>query len=646
MKKNKKNFTTEQNDQYIIKEQKDESVQSLLKQKRKNSFESKEQLEEEQSEEINFCKFCKTKIGTKDLQLLNNLKNNDFANIINNEKMELNNSNSDSLNNILINNDDDEKKKKLFFFKNLKKCCGACIQKIIKNREMSNINLSNNYIYNIEEELKMLKLVLSKNNEVETKIKEIINDLDYFKEEKNINNNNKNTKIISIKNNLIENYDKLKEIKNYLEDIIEKKNLFINENESLNNLNNIKNIEKNDLFPVKKNEKKEGFKISSQNIINYIPKYQSKSESPKSYAILTKGFIYESKYEKMKKNNLSKTFQYNSFNQFKNYIHNFPILINKNSNNNNGKNINGNNNLINSLSDIKNLENNSTIKKSKLNSMAIPVKYQSLEVEKPISKIKELDNNKTSDINKKNVNNKGFNNNNSLDIEKYNDNNENNLNNKNILLKYLVSSYQINQKLLSQINFRINPISNVINGINNSELLNELLNLNKIDGNINTIQNSINNAIINPLMKPMISDNSKNFSSLNNQINGNFNFFNNMQSLYNQNQNLLNNNLNRINIGTNFNYLNDISDNQKLLYNNTLRDLKMFNNNMIANTFNNNSNPCFDIKNVPGVNLTNSFLIENMIKNDNNNINESMNKNNKESNLDVKPQQSNEDKKD
>ena len=149
MKKNKKNLSTEQNTQYIIKEQKDESIQSFLKQKRKNSFEIKEQLEEDQTEEISFCKYCKTKIGTKDLHFLNNLKNNDYTNIINNEKKELNITNSDSLNNILINNDD-EKKKKLFFFKNLKKCCGACIQKIIKNREMSNINLINNYIYNIE----------------------------------------------------------------------------------------------------------------------------------------------------------------------------------------------------------------------------------------------------------------------------------------------------------------------------------------------------------------------------------------------------------------------------------------------------------------------------------------------------------------
>ena len=107
MKKNKNNLSMEQNDQYIIKEQKDESVKSFLKQKRKNSFEFKEHIEEEQNEEINFCKYCKSKIGIKDLQLLNNLKNNDFTNTIFNEKKEINNSNSDSINNILINNDDE-----------------------------------------------------------------------------------------------------------------------------------------------------------------------------------------------------------------------------------------------------------------------------------------------------------------------------------------------------------------------------------------------------------------------------------------------------------------------------------------------------------------------------------------------------------
>ena len=646
MKKDKIILLTEQSGSQIINEQKNQndesSVQSFLRQKRKNSFEFKEQTKEEQIEEINFCDYCKKRIESK--ELLNNLQNKDFTNKIINEKKELNNFNFNSLNNILINNDDEEKKKNKFFFKYLKKCCATCIQKIIKNREISNINLSNNYSYNIEEELKVLKIILSKNNEVENKMKEIINDLDYFKEDKNINNNNKDINNINIKNILIENTDKLKQIKKDLENIIEKKNLIINENESLNKIDQIHNKEtKNDILQDKENEQKEGFQISSQNILTYTSNLKSKSESTKRYAILTKGYIYESKYEKMKKNNLTQTFQYNSFNQFKNYIHNFPILINKIAVNDNGKNMKNNNNLINRLSDIKNLENNANIKKSKFNSMTIPVKYQSLEIEKQISKLKDSEMNKTLDYNKTKINNNGLNqnnniNNNKMDIGKFNDNNENNINNKNILLNYLLSSYQINQKLLNQINFRINPINNVINRINNQEFLNDILNLNKLDGNINNIQNPINNSLINPLINPII-ENPTNLNSSNNQLNNTLNFYNSIQSLYSQNQALMNNNLNRINIANSFNYLNAIS-------NNSLGDLKMFNNNnMIPTTFN-NLNPSFDIKNISGINLTNPILIENMIKNDNNHKNEPMNNNNKEFISENKTQKTDKNKKD
>ena len=629
MKKGKKDLSVDKNDKYISKEQNKDSNNFFLNKKRKNSFDSKEESENEQNKKIKICKFCKNIIGKESKINLDNTIINDLTKFIFNDNKELKNSISNSLINSLFNND--EKKKKIIFLNNLKKYCDSCKQKIIKNAGISNANLSikTNYIYNKKEELNLL---LYKNNEIEEKIKEIIKDLDFSDEEKNININinNKKDLINQIKNKLVENVEKLKDNNKYLKNIIENNN-FKNENELINRYNN-KNIEKNeknyniDFIVDNKDEINKIYKISDKNSIICPSKYQTKSDSLNSYTILSKEFIYESKYEKIKKYKLSKIFQYNSFNQFKNYIHNFPVLINKTSNYDNGKNIK-NCNLINSLSDIKNLENNSNFKKIKINSMSIPVKYQSEEVEQKILKLKELDNNnykiyKNRNIdcnsnskilnNKKFIHNNGFNNNNNLDIGIYNDNLENNINNKNLLLKYLISSYQVNQELLNQIHLGGNSINKIFN-INNNDILNNIINENNIDGNINTVQNLKDNSMIKPSIN---SENYNIFNSLNqilnknNNINGNLNFYNNMQSFYNQN--LMNHNLNKINIGPSFNHVNEVFKKNNILYNKNLDNINKYNI-MTLNTLNKNSNSCFNIHNISEFN---SFSIGNMNKKD------------------------------
>ena len=685
MKNNKKHIL----DNPISENKKDKNTEKdkndlenyFLKQKRKDPLESDEEEEQEENKSVedeNFCQYCKVKINFK-TDIDNNFNENkmieNLIKIIFENKKEINNIFLDALNDMY--NKDIENKKFLIFYKKLQNYCNLCMQKIFIKGGISNLDLiiKNNFLENNKKE-NNLKLVLSKNNLLEDKINEITNDLNniiqkkinYKNDEKKINqiSNKIDEKIINqISNKIDENIDKLIEIKSILGKIIQKNNISTFENESSNIFKNIKKIENNETSEnnSKKEEKpKEIYKISDTNNIFCQSVVKEKSNKAKKYAILTKRNIYESNYEKKHKNK-SKIFQYNSMNQLKNYLYNCPVLLNKYSNNIddiNEKNISSNNNLINTLSDIKSLENNCNLKKSRINStispLIIPYRNFSQEVEKKISKLKHTDtsNDKINNINNDNIfeneniiNNKNINSNRNnelsnikkLNTENNNINNnnilENNISNKNLLLKYLISSYQVNQKLLSQINLGINPLNSIISGINNNNLINDLINTKNFESNLN---NNIPNSVNNPINTPIIN-NFPNINNLNpfgnNNINDNLNILNNIQSFYNPN--LMNNNLNNlnsINFGLPLNIFNDMPtglrnnnfDNLNLFPKNnqnpmSFQDKLNFINKDLNSTINGNiiqDNNSFQINNI---NKKENEKIKNEIKKSNNNNN-------------------------
>ena len=587
-------------------------------------------------------------------KMIDNLINIFFEN-----KKEINNIFSDALN--VIYNEDSEK---YFFFNKLQKYCKLCIQKNFIKGGISNLNLliKKNFIENNNKD-NCLNLVLSKNNFLKEKINEITNDLNNIINKKSQYKKDE-LKINQINYKIEENIDKLIEIKNILGKINEKSdNISKIDKKSLNNINNIikiENTEKRENYSDKVENQKEIYKISDTNSIRCQNALKEKSKKLKKYIILTKGFIFESNYEKKQKNKLSKIFQYNSMNHYKNYLHNFPNLINKHSNNiddTNEKKFSINNNLINTLSDIKSLENNCNLKKSKINHiispLVIPFRNFSQEVEKKISKLKQADtainkiNNLNEDYNDYNfeseniINNKNIKRNNEFNTNmkkiktagNYNDNNnlENNIHNKNLLLKYLISSYEVNQKLLNQINLGVNPLSSIILGINNNNSINDLINTKSFETNFNNnIQNSMNNPINNPINNNF--PNTNNLSVLNpfdnnniSTINGNLNFLNNMKSYYNPN--LMNNNLNNVNFGLRFNNFNDMPG----LKNNIFENLNLFPNNnqmQFQDKFNYINKDLNSILNNNHAQDINSFGINNNIKNENERINnENENKN-------------------
>lgn len=614
-KKNTTNFSFDINILDKIDTEKKGSDKTFLCQKRKCSFEPIEkELDQGQIGEDIFCQNCKNKIGPKgriDLNLGENEINNYLTKLLFDNKKEITNIISDSLNDFFKNNE--EKKKKLFF---LKKFCNLCIQKIFIKGIVSNLNLLiNNKSIEKSNEGEELKSILSKNNAIEEIIKEITSILNNLNKKKLIYKKDESL-IKEIKNKICQNIENLNENNKIFDKIIHNNNIGINEKEKvlINKINKEKKIIKNEGNDENvENEEKQinNYKISDRNIITCCGKFKGKNDSIRKYTILSKEYIYESKYEKIQKNKTSKIFQYNSFNQFKNYIHNSPVLINQN--NNNEKNNTKNYNIINSLSQIKSQENNCNLNKTKINSN-IMMFNQPSELEKQISKIKDKDgtkiyNNLNIDYNFPNNNllnqSNEFNNNPEIN----NNNLENNINNKNILLKYLISSYQVNQKLLNQINLGINPINSIIAGINNNNIINEIINTNNLENNFNNMKNQIiTNPIINPIIKNPIynGDNFGNLNSPNQFFNDNLNFYNNIKSFYNPN--FFNNNLNRYNIGNSLIYSNVMPENQNFLINNN-ENLNINGNNTIkdkSNVINKNKNSILNEKNVSNINSFNS----------------------------------------
>jgi hypothetical protein len=347
---------------------------SLLGRKRNNSIESEDSeieiSKKKENKNENYCDYCNSKININlnndDSEIKNYLINiffqknqNEFKNII-----------SDVV-------DSYEKEEKINFYKNIQNFCQSCIKKIFIEGGLSNF-LDKNNVNNDE-----LKLLLSDNKNIEEIIDEIKKDMEdiIIKDEKKLEKNII-CKIIQMKNKIVKCYDKLRDNNIYLEKNINGNELEFEDNDDDNGNDD---NEKNDNYDERK------FNIDNTNSLLLQGKNNTTFDlSKKKYTIFSKGKIYESKYENIPKSKLSKTFLFNSPNQIKKYIYNLPVLITNNSNiilkeNNDKK----KDKIIYTLSDIKNLESQSNLRKSTINSMIMPVKSQTLEIENQISKLKE-----------------------------------------------------------------------------------------------------------------------------------------------------------------------------------------------------------------------------------------------------------------
>lgn len=582
---------------------------NFLKQKRKFPSErERDDLKEEHKKNEVFCEFCKCILNSITKNNLNN--DNNKINIgLNNLKINEKKQDKNNIFDILSNMNFKEQEKILF--QKYQNSCDLCIQKLFIYELITNMNLintdgffplletglngfkkliKNKYIN--EDVGEDLKLILLQNKEVERKLKETLTDLSNLSKKININKEFDKNKINEVNKKFEENIEELKENNKLLLNYIET----INENK-FNKINSEKNTkEASDNY----SQKKGNFQISDKDSITFKSKSVSKNNCQKKYIIFTKNIINESKFQKLPKDKLTKNFKYDSFNQLKNYIHNLPSSINSQkymiNNEINGKNCQKSLGLINSLSDIKDYEN--SIKKGKNNTIIYPSKNRAIEVENEINRLKQFENNiynLNKDYNTQNnnnlpnnnnlsnnnlynnniINNNLINNSNSLENKTYNpilnnmqnsignnkiNNNieindfKNQINNKDLLLNYLISSYEINQRLLTQINPGNNFLNNPITGIlNKNNSVNDLLNIYGMDTNINLNQNQMNKITDNPPIIPAFSYNSQNQAILNplnqisNNMNDKLNFFNNMSLFYSPNP--MDFNLNKFNLG-------------------------------------------------------------------------------------------------
>ena len=599
----------ENKDKKIKKENDDNSSLFLIGRKRNNSIKS-EDLEIEieiskkrENKNWNYCDYCNSKIN-------NNLNNDDteiknyLANILFKEnKNEFINIISDVV-------DSYDKEEKINFYKNIQNLCQSCIKTIFIEGGLTNI-LDKNKINNDE-----LKSLLSDNKNIEEIVNDIRKDMEdlIIKVEKKLEINII-CKIIQMKNKLVKCYKKLSENNIYLENNINSINKNDNENEyddddddengNNNDNNNNNNNEKNENYDEKK------FNIDKISSVLLSGKKNTTFDlSKKKYTIFSKGKIYESKYENIPKNKTSKTFLFNSPNQIKNYIYNLPVLITNNSNiilkENNDEN---KDKIIYTLSDIKNLESQNNLRKSKFNSVIVPNKFQTLEIEKQISKIKEKEREKEKEK------------------EKEKENILKNLYNKKEEIKNNNSKNELNGSIIKNINDNINANDKSLNNIakkNDSGISNkgkdniECENKNKNKNNIVGINNNNNNNDNLPMENKVNIDNSILIrylisSSLLNKRLVNQIFFGSEQSNSLipgiSNQNLLeylikNNNNNTIKNNTNNNFpnLNIIQSNDSPLKINSLnKNLNSLNNNNINDNLNlnlNNKNNLFDSQNI------------------------------------------------
>ena len=284
---------------------------SLIGRKRNNSIKSEDSEIEigisnhKENKNENYCDYCNCKININlnndDSEIKNYLLNlffqqnqNEFKNII-----------SDIV-------DSYGKEEKINFYKNIQNFCQSCIKKIFIEGGLSNF-LDKNNVNNDE-----LKLLLSDNKNIEEIIDEIKKDMEdiIIKDEKKLEKNII-CKIIQMKNKIVKCYDKLRDNNIYLE-----KNININgnelefeDNDDDNGNDNDNDNEKNDNYDERK------FNIDNTNSLIFPGTNKATIDlCKKKYTIFSKGKIYESKYESIPKNKVSKIFSFNSPNQIKNYI--------------------------------------------------------------------------------------------------------------------------------------------------------------------------------------------------------------------------------------------------------------------------------------------------------------------------------------
>ena len=233
---------------------------------------------------------------------------------ISNQKILFNSEKSINIKNINLgneinNHEQDKKKIKKEFF---------IIPQISPPRQCSWTNT-------IEDNKNELKLILLKNEKIETKFGEIIDDL------KNIKDEDKREKFVvinGVEKKLIENLDKLKENNVIMENILKAK-------ESSERIEEENHVEKN-------------YEISNQNRITYNNSSLNQlknNKNRKCYVILTKKPISESKYENIEKKNETKVIQFNNYKQMKNYINKYSVLNSNSNTNNSSINLNLNMNM-------------------------------------------------------------------------------------------------------------------------------------------------------------------------------------------------------------------------------------------------------------------------------------------------------------
>jgi hypothetical protein len=509
----------------------------------------------------------KKKIPSQNLDVNENINN--ITKILINDKEKTENEISNLIDSFSCNN---ENKKTKIFFK-IFNFCDDCIKKKFIEGGLENLlNKKNDqkfeeFFYNFDE-------FLSHNKKIQSNLYEILDNFNnLIKDSSNINDN----LISQIINKLKENNNKLNENNMSMEKFMKKM---------------IK--KENELKIKEKDEKKnDNYKVSEKYRITYISNHKPiLNHLQKTYRIFTKKKIHESKYEN-KKLNQTEIFQCNFSNQFNNYINNFPKLFKNNSFNIKlAEEIFKKNFLINSLSDIKNLENNIKNKKPIINSMFLPLKYQSLEIEKQISKVKENDINNKNTLDKNNLNSLLSKNNNLNNILlKKNNLNKNNykikksinfgLNNnlENEIMNYKKLSSKTSSYELNQMNQAISPFDELTYGNydTNQNIINEYLNSININNNHTGIINNIQGQNISQMGYSIINNNNVNNSFLNNPYK------------------YINNNIN-INESNNMNYLNNMQSFYKPNYFNE--------NSLFANKFKNNSHLTFlDNINIAEANL-------------------------------------------
>ncbi len=553
--------------------------------------------------EEKFCQNCNCILDKRkiDIQKLDDKDNiNNLISILFNEKEKFENEIDNLIKSFHKNDENNKKNNNVFDF------CDECLIKKFIKGGIENLLKTNEA--NLEEIINNCNEFLSENKKIELNISQTLNELNNLIKNKNINEKD----IIQIINKVKENDNKFKDNNIYLENFI---------NEISKKENKFKeNIEQ-------KTEKKyENIGVSEGHQFSYISKNKPILSSPqKTYRIFTEKKIYESKYEKEKLNK-TKIFLCNYLNQLNNCVINVPMSFKKNTYNMNllTEEISKKNNLINSISDIKKFENNDKNKKGKINSMFMPLKYQSLEIEKKISKLKgnnindyntSNENNLNKDVSNNNNLNKDFPNDNNLnkDFSYNNNSNNNNLNNNNLNNDFSINKNNRNNNnnnnlnnnnynsYRKNINFSLNNNleNNIINDKNlipklpSYELNNHINPGNTQNNDLSNDNNNFQKSITNEFLNPNNLNNNNNNTGIINNIQGQ----NNNQIGYNlinnniDNSSFLNNpyqyinNINKnINTNTNgkdnFNFLNNI----RLLY--TPNIFKS--NSLFANNYNNN----------------------------------------------------------